>query len=105
MSPTEFTNDFLKHLREDGFFEANMFDEKHLEIHVKEQSEWNLKYRGTERLTDEDILQCLKAAAADYVDEAIAKFSELGLLRILVQKDGSFLYEKDIDRARELGYI
>lgn len=105
MTPIEYTHDLMKCLREDGFFEANMVEEKHLAIHVKEQSEWNLRYRGTECLTKKDISRCLQAAAVDYIDAALTKFSELGLLTVLVQPDGSLMYEKDIDRAKELGYL
>ena len=105
MTPNEFTQNLMKSLREDGFFEANMVEEKHFAEHVKERSEWNLKYRGTECLTKNDISQCLKAAIVDYIDAALTKFSELGLIRVLVESDGSLTYEKNMDRAKELGYL
>jgi hypothetical protein len=104
MTPHEFTEDLMDELWADGYFERAVVSRKLLSEAVLARSIHNHACDGTCQISDEELDQCILKATEAFVDEAIMKFSEMGLITMQVEADGTVTYLKNLCRARQLGY-
>lgn len=96
MTPEQYCNCFMSKLWSEKFFETTLTTKQLLAEKVLDRLKIIQKFTGVVYLTEEDLENCLRKATEAYINQALIKFSEKGLLTVWINENGTIKYRKNI---------
>jgi len=105
MTPEEYCECLMDKLWDEGFFENVLTTRGLLAKSVLKLLKIIKRHTGKVFLSNGDFNDCLQEATEEYIDEALFKYSEMGLLTIKVAANGNMEYYKNVPCIKQLGHI